>query len=105
MAYTDILAINETAVFNHFGEAATYTPPGGSAVTITVIPKQPDEIVDLGGTRIFHESAWFDVRVSEVALPVEGGVIVHNTTSFTVKGEPQRRDPRRRIWTLETRPT
>lgn len=105
MAYADVLAVHETAIFDLMGESATYTPPGGSAVTITVIPKRADEIVDLGETRLFHAAAMFDVRVSEVALPVEGGVLVHSGTSYTVKGEPQRRDPRRRVWTLETRPT
>ena len=87
------------AAFTLQGEAATYA---GTAVT--VIPRQPDAVEGLGDTLVQDQSNVFDVRVSEVATPAAGGLLVYNSVTYVVKGLPQTLDPRRLVWTLETRP-
>lgn len=107
MAIQDLLALNEYAAFTLIGEAATYTPSGGDAVTIRVMPIQPDEVVDFGETRIHATTTVFEVRVSELEdnsiTPAAGDTIAYGGSSYLVKGEPER-DTRRRLWRVETRP-
>ncbi|QLH37697.1 MAG: hypothetical protein HWD60_00010 [Defluviicoccus sp.] len=45
-----------------------------------------------------------DVRVSEVAAPVEGDSIEVSDTVYVIQGEPIR-DIERLVWTIEARPT
>lgn len=104
MAIDDILSAAEDTQFALLGKAATYTPAGGEAASITVIPVQPDQVPEYQTTRVQVETTLFHVRVSEVAAPVAGGSIVYGGTSYTIKGKPRREDPRRRIWTIETVP-
>ena len=100
----DIIDGTVDDAFNVLGEDATYTPFGGSGVTVKVIPRRPDEIVGLGEIDIQTPTAVFDVRVSEVGSPAAKDTILFDSTTYTVQGTPQRLDPRRRIWTLNTRP-
>lgn len=86
------------------GEDATYTPAGGSAADVKVIPVQPDEVEDLlGGTRVKSETTVFELRVSDVAAPANGDTLVHDGQTYTVKDAPERRDRLRLVWTLSTR--
>lgn len=92
------------ALFSTQGEAAVYTPAGGSAVDVTVIPTKPDEILDgVGRTRIYAETALFRLRVSEVAAPAMDDTLVHNSITYYVKEQPAREDVHQLVWTLETR--
>lgn len=102
MAISDLLALSEDTAFAQLGEEATYTPTGGSATSIKVMPIRPDEIIGVAETRVHTATAVFEVRVSEVANPLEGEPIVFDGTNYTIKGKPTREDPRRRIWTIET---
>ena len=105
MAITDDIQDAIDAAFVAFGEPATYTPDGGSPSSVTVIPNRADnDEVAFGETRRHAVSAQFDVRVSEVATPVAGDTLLFDGTTYVVQGEPVRKDSRRLIWTLNTRP-
>src|SRR5687767_2827283 len=50
------------ATFAAFGLDAVYTPAGGEPVSVRVIAKRPDTIVGFGETRIYAETATFELR-------------------------------------------
>jgi hypothetical protein len=91
------------ATFAALGIDALYTPAGGEPVGVRVIMKRPD-IVGFGETRIHAEAATFELRASEVVNPRPGDQLIVGTKTFVVQGEPERRDPDRLVWTLDTRP-
>ena len=104
MAITDDIQDAIDAAFAEFGEAATYTPDGGNPPAVTVIPNRADDDEDVfGETRLHSESAWFDVRVSEIAAPVARDTLLFDGTTYIIQGEPARKDSRRMVWTLNTR--
>jgi hypothetical protein len=43
------------------------------------------------------------VRASDVANPRQGDQLTAGAESFIVQGEPERRDPDRLVWSLDTR--
>ncbi len=77
------------ACFENLGVEATYTPQGGSPVTVKVIAKRPDEVVGFGETRIQAETTVFDVRISEVAPPQAGDMIAFDGATYLIQGEPR----------------
>ena len=89
-------------IFSILGEAATYTPQGGSPTSITVIPVRDHTTLDLGQTSVAATKGIFEVRVSEVATPKRDDTITFGGTVHKVAGEPMYRDPRRLIWNLDT---
>ena len=92
------------ACFEHLGVEATYTPDGGEPMSVRVIAWRPDEIVGFGDSRIHAETAMFEVRASEVATPRPGDTLTIGGVAYVVQGAPERRDPDRLVWTLDTRP-
>jgi hypothetical protein len=90
--------------FAAFGIDATYTPAGGEPVPVRVIARRPDTIVGFGETRIHVETATFELRASEVANPRPDDQFTVGGDTFVIQGEPERRDPDRLVWTLDTRP-
>jgi hypothetical protein len=64
------------ATFAAFGTDALYAPPGGEPANVRVLAKRPDTIVGFGETRIYAESATFEVRASEVANPRPGDRLI-----------------------------
>jgi hypothetical protein len=92
------------ATFAAFGTDATYTPAGGAPVSVRVIARRPDTIVGFGDTRIHAETATFEIHASEVASPRPGDQLTVAGETFTIQGEPERRDPDRFVWTLDARP-
>jgi hypothetical protein len=92
------------ATFAAFGIDALYTPAGGEPVSVRVIARRPDAIVDFGETRIHAETAIFEVRASEVANPRPGDQLRVGGETFVVQGEPERRDSDRLMWSLDMRP-
>jgi hypothetical protein len=44
------------------------------------------------------------VRASEVANPWPGDQLTVGGDTFVIQGEPERRDPDRLVWMLDTRP-
>lgn len=71
---------------------------------IRVIRRAPDRITEFGAARLMSDTMVLDVRVSDVADPRPGDLIVIGTDSFTIQGEPLR-DSDRLIWTLDLRPS
>jgi hypothetical protein len=55
-------------------------------------------------TRIHAETAIFQVRASEVANPRPDDQLTVAGDTFVIQGEPERRDPDRRVWALDVRP-
>jgi hypothetical protein len=92
------------ATFAAFGIDAVYTPAADDPVPVRLIVRRPDTIVDFGNTRIRAETATFEVRASEVASPRPGDQLTVGAETFVVQGEPERRDPDRLVWSLDTRP-
>jgi hypothetical protein len=73
-------------------------------VSVRVIARRPDTIVGFGETRIHAETATFELRASEVASPHPGDLLIVDSQTFVVQGEPEHRDPDRLGWTIDTRP-
>jgi hypothetical protein len=103
MGIQTLLGLNEDAAATLLWEDATYTPAGGSAQTIKINPKNPDALLDLGGTTVRSTTTQFQVRVSEVAAPAKGDTIVYPVggTTFTIASPPTR-NVRRRLWLIDT---
>ena len=91
------------ATFAAFGIDAVYTPAGGEPVSVRVIARRPDTIVGFGETRIHTETATFEVRTSDVASPRSGDQLTVGGETFVVQGEPERRDPDRLVWNINSR--
>ena len=69
------------------------------------IARRPDTIVGFGETRIHAETATFELRASEVASPRPDDQLIVDGETFVIQGEPERRDPDRLVWHVDTRPT
>ena len=69
-----------------------------------VIARRPDAIIGFGETRVHAETATFEVRASEIANPRPGDQLMVGGETFVLQGEPERRDPDRLVWSLDTRP-
>ena len=70
---------------------------------IRVIRCAPDRITDFGAARILSDTTTVDVRVSELADPRPGDLIILGADSFVIQGEPVK-DSERLIWTAELVP-
>ena len=92
------------ATFAAFGIDAVYTLAVGEPVSVRVIARRPDTIVGFGETRIHAQTATFEVRASGVQSPRPGDQLTADGQTYVVQGEPERRDPDRLVWTLDTRP-
>jgi len=94
----------DAAFASDIGESASYTPAGGQAASITVIPRRGDELESFSGTRIkTSERAVFDIRKSELAAPAEGDAIVHAGLDWVIKYVTTK-DDNRLIWVIECIP-
>lgn len=71
---------------------------------IRVIRRAPDRMTDFGAARLLSDTTTVDVRVSELADPSLGDLIILGTESFVIQGEPVR-DSERLVWSLDLRPT
>jgi len=73
--FDDQIASADTVIYDQFGDAASYTPPGaGEAVPCRVIIDNQTEILDMGGTgqtRVSGMTA--SVLESTIAEPKRGG--------------------------------
>lgn len=86
------------------GVDAVYTPAGGDPVTIKVMPRRPDEVLDIGETMIVTGTNIFDIRIADIEEPAEGDTLEFKGKTYVVQGPPQARDPDRLIWTVDMRP-
>lgn len=103
-------AADTAAIFaDVLGADARYTPTGGSATALRVVPSRPDEVTDFGGARIRSAAATFLVKVADVAAPADGDrldLLASDGTvaeSFRVQGKPVR-GRNRLYWRVDTRP-
>ena len=87
-------------LFAVFGEAATYTPPGGSAAAVTVILDRSSEVVQQDRTAVTIEQPRALVRASEVAAPDHGDTLAVGATTWRVLG-PGRPDLSGRVFELD----
>jgi hypothetical protein len=71
---------------------------------IRVIRRAPDRITEFGAGRFVSDTMMVDVRVSDLADPRSGDLIIIGADSFTIQGEPIR-DRERLIWSLDLRPS
>ncbi|MBT3399002.1 MAG: hypothetical protein HN904_09650 [Victivallales bacterium] len=104
MTFVSLASETLDVAFAEFGVDALYTPQGGTSVNIRAIATRPDEIVGFGDTRVHAETALFEIRVSEVSQPRPGDLLTVDGADHIIQGEPERRDPHRLVWALDTRP-
>jgi hypothetical protein len=93
-------------LLDQYDDAATFAAfgiAGGESASVRVIARRPDAIVGFGETRIHAETATFELRASEVASPRPDDQLTLGGETFVVQGEPERRDPDRLVWSLDTR--
>ena len=103
MTFASLVMEALDVTFDEFGVDAVFAPSSGGSVNVRVIAKQPDEIVGFGDTRIHTETSIFEVRVSEAPQPKPDDLITVDGVDYIIQGEPERRDPHRLVWTLDTR--
>ena len=85
----NIRSITAAPIFDILGESATYTPAGGSAVSVTVIEEQEQEL--LPGTfesKASERRHIFAFDTSEVSLPARGASLVVGSDTYKVVSAP-----------------
>ena len=87
----------------NFGKAATYRPLAGGSQAVRVIERRPSEIAEIGRGRAVAEQTLLQLRVSEVAAPVEGDEIDLGDKTVRVKGAPTKSDAQGLVWQLDVR--
>ena len=97
-------AIDDLFADPNLAREAMYRADGvGDGVTVHVIARQPDRIVEFGEVAVHSATSLFEVRVAEVPTPAAGDTLELDGGTFVVQGEP-RRDAGRILWTIDTRP-
>jgi hypothetical protein len=80
---------DDRAIFfnvDDFGVAATYTPSGGSAVTVNGIFDHEYFAADAGGSvAVAIEQPRFLCRTADVSSADEGDALTVNATNYTIK--------------------
>jgi len=80
-------------------QAATYTPVGGSAVSVRVVKASPkQQEVSIFQTHASVTPYLYDVRVSEVASPKDGDVLVVGDSTFSVRSYTK--DEEQLVWQM-----
>jgi hypothetical protein len=70
------------------GEDALWKPGGVGGVSCRIIRKSPDQVAGFGVSRALIASCVIDVRVSEIAAPAEGDLVVIGALSFKIIADP-----------------
>ncbi|WP_114393520.1 head-tail joining protein [Oleisolibacter albus] len=95
-------------VFTVFGTPATYLGTDGVSVPLRVIARRGDVVTGFGTADLVSDAALFEVQAADLMVagvrPGAGDRLLLGGDLFEVQGAPTRRDPDRRIWTLETAP-
>lgn len=83
---------------------ATYRPcNGGADIACRVVRTEPDVMTEFGGARIVSDTLRLDVRVAEVAAPVDGDRFLIGTDRLVIRGAPMR-DSLGLVWRCEVLP-
>jgi hypothetical protein len=96
-------AMNRIFADPSLAREAIYQKPGVDPITVRVIARQADQVLDFGDTRVHTGNSMFDVLVSDVLEPRPDDTLLVDGESYIVQGEPVR-DPERLVWTLDVRP-
>ncbi len=88
-------------LFARLGVQATYHPQGSSNnITLPVILKIPDHIVDFGEAHLHTSTQVIDVKCNDVKEPKIGDVITIDKSSYRIQSEPVR-DLHGLIWKID----
>lgn len=91
-------------IFEALGQDATYLPDLGEARTITVLPSEPDVIIDRENSRLQSSSLTLEVLTSDVPSFKRGrDKIVFKGTTYVVK-TAEIKDSLKLVWNVETYP-
>jgi hypothetical protein len=86
-------------VFAKFGVAASYLSPDVVITECVVVINRADDTTTLGNTPIVAGQMIIEVRVSELAAPVRGGVFTADEREFKIVAAPKREDASGLVWT------
>jgi hypothetical protein len=99
----DFDALLHRPLFEVFGVAAAYTPPGGGpSVACTVILDSRDRELEFGRGAAVMQGQTLQVRRSEVP-PAKGGTFAVGLVMLTVLDDPRSDDPDRHVWRMTVR--
>ena len=91
-------------IFGALGHDATYIPAVGDPRTITVLPKQPDTIIGIEGSRTQTASTCFEVMTSAVvAFAKNQDMIIFNDITYIVQNA-RIKDDLKLVWLVDTYP-
>jgi hypothetical protein len=90
------------SVSRRLGTDAVYTPPSGAPVPCRITPRQPDADWRTGDSGVTSTARVAEVRVSEVPVMEEEGVLAIGGESFVIQ-KASRPDADRLLWRLELR--
>jgi len=96
-------AIHRLFADPNLAREAMYQKPGVAPLTVRVISRQADQVLNFGDTCVRTGNSMFDVLVSDVLDPRPGDTLIVDGESYMIQGEPVR-DQERLVWTLDTRP-
>ena len=95
-------AMNRLFADPNLAREAIYQKSDNEPVTVRVIARQADQVLDFGDTRVHSRNSMFDVLASDVLDPRPDDTLIVNGESYIIQGEPVR-DQERLIWTLDVR--
>lgn len=87
----------------NLSRAAWYRDQAGQYREVRVVLRRPDESIAFGAGRFVGETVLADVRVCDVAEPLDGQTILIEEESFLIQGAPIRQSTRL-VWRLELVP-
>lgn len=92
----DLAAMFDT---DAFAVSASYTPAGGSAVSVSALLDAPDETLAIGRVGVNLPRRVVLVRVAELPAAARGDVLAIEGETLTVRSA--KLDPTGKLWTLE----
>jgi hypothetical protein len=97
-------ALLHQPLFEVFGLAAAYTPPGGGpSVGCAVILDSRDRELEFGRGSPVIQGQVLQVRRSELPAPAKGGTFAVGSATLTVLDDPRSDDPDRLVWRMSVR--
>lgn len=101
----DLAALALGPVFAAFGAPATYQAASGATAAVRVLSRRADITTGFGATSVVSEGALFEVAAAALEAagirPWIGDRLLVGDDLFEVQAPPVRRDPDRRVWTLD----
>ena len=87
----------------NMGRDAVYIADGGAPALVRVVARRTDTVTDFGDARLWSETTRVDLRVADVANPLQGDRVEIDGDAFLIQGKPVR-DRERLVWTVDLRP-